>query len=76
MADVTVYSKPGCPGCRQTKMHLDRLGVNYATRDLSDDPSVLDEVKELGFMAFPVVVTPTEAWAGFDPDKLNAIAQD
>jgi glutaredoxin-like protein NrdH len=75
MADVTIYSKDRCPGCRQTKQHLDRLGINYATRNLEDDPSVLDEVKSLGFMAFPVVVTPTGSWSGFDPDKLDAITQ-
>jgi glutaredoxin-like protein NrdH len=70
---VTVYTKPNCPQCVQTKRVLDRNNVEYKTVDLTEDPASMKMVQELGFASAPVVITPTDKWAGFKLDKLQEL---
>lgn len=71
---VTVYTKPACVQCDMTKKMLDKNGVEYSTVDITQDPEAYDMIVGMGFMAAPVVITPEDSWAGFNPDKINAIA--
>ena len=71
---ITVYTKPSCPGCTLTKKLLDRNGIPYIQRDITEDPEALQRVKELGYLQAPVVETPTESWSGFRPDKIGELA--
>lgn len=70
---VTLYSKPGCPGCRMSKRFLDKNGVEFVERDVTEDPEALARVRELGWSQLPVVETPTENWSGYDPDRLERL---
>lgn len=74
---ITVYSKPSCVQCTQTKKWLDRAGVEYRTIDISlpENAEILASIKELGYSGAPVVVVSefTELdhhWYGFNPGKL------
>ena len=72
---TTVYTKPNCVQCNMTKRHMDKIGVEYTTVDITEDPAALDKLIELGYKAAPVVMTADgETWAGFQPDKINALA--
>jgi glutaredoxin-like protein NrdH len=71
---VTVYSKPACPQCRATYRALDRAGVDYRIVDLTTDPAALDRVVALGHRQAPVVVTDTDHWSGFRPEKIAGLA--
>jgi glutaredoxin-like protein NrdH len=71
---TTVYTKPACVQCEQTKKLLDRNGVEYNVVDITKDPEAYDKIVAMGFMAAPVVISGDESWAGFQPDKINAIA--
>lgn len=73
MSKVTVYSKPNCVQCEQTKKFLDRKGVDYTVVDLTEDAEALSKVKSLGFSSAPIVETEHDTWAGFNPMKLNSI---
>lgn len=53
---------------------MDKLGVTYKTVDVSKDDDALAYVKGLGYMGAPVIVTDTEHWYGFRPDKIKQIA--
>lgn len=83
--DVTVYTKPNCPQCVQTKRLLDRDNVAYQEASIGDEER--QKFLEHGFMSAPVVVVDQPvvagagvkefgedgvAWAGLNPD---AIAQ-
>lgn len=70
---ITVYSRPGCTRCDDTKRWLDKLGHTYRAVDLDTDTEAQNTVAALGFTALPVVVTPTDAWAGFRPDKIRGL---
>ena len=71
---TTVYTKPACVQCEQTKKLLDRNGVKYDLVDITKDAAAYDKIVAMGFMAAPVVISGDDSWAGFQPDKINAIA--
>jgi glutaredoxin-like protein NrdH len=72
---VTVYTNPNCVQCEQTKRFLDKEGIEYTVENLQSDENYekLVEFVNQGFKAAPIVVTDTETWSGFKPDKLGAI---
>lgn len=71
---IKVYSKPNCMQCNFTKNYLDDHQIEFQEIDVSQDENAMDQVIELGFSAFPVVVADgLEPWYGFRPDLLNYI---
>jgi len=71
---TTVYTLPACQQCNMTKRTLDAKGAEYQTVDLSTAPDdVVLGFKGRGLMAAPIVVTDSDAWSGFRPDKLALI---
>ena len=70
-----VYTKPQCVQCDMTKRLMDKIGVEYNTVDIVENPAELDRLIEMGYRAAPVVVTADgQSWAGFQPDKITALA--
>jgi glutaredoxin-like protein NrdH len=74
MTTVNVYSKKPCPQCDATFRKMDQLGIPYRVHDATD-PENLRHIKSLGFLQAPVVQAGAFAWAGYSPDKINALAQ-
>lgn len=70
---VTLYSKPSCVQCTATRKSLDNKGVEYRYVDVTADDEALETVRQLGYLAAPVVVTETEHWSGFRPDKIATL---
>ena len=73
---ITLYTKPNCVQCNATKRALDKQGLDYETIDLTEDVNALDRIKDMGFQQAPVVFAGDEAWSGFRPDKIKAIAAE
>jgi len=71
---ITVYTKPSCVQCNATYRALDSKGIEYEVTDLSQDPAALEQVKSLGYMQAPVVVTEDGHWSGFRPDLIDELA--
>lgn len=71
---ITVYSKPGCIQCKYTYAELDKTGLPYKTVDVTQDPSGVAAVQEMGYQSLPVVVAGDSHWSGFRPDNLRALA--
>lgn len=67
---ITVYSMPTCVQCTATYRALDDKGIRYAIVDLTEGVAALEHVKALGYVQAPVVVTPSDSWSGFRPDKV------
>lgn len=71
---IIVYSKPNCAQCRQTKMFLESLELDFVEKDIIADESAYNEVVEMGLMRLPVVVVPgQETFTGFRPDLLEKL---
>ena len=70
---ITVYTKPACVQCNATYKALDKVGVEYAVVDISEDSEARDYVMALGYLQAPVVVAGDEHWSGFRPDRIKAL---
>lgn len=73
---ITVYTKPACVQCEQTKKLLTKNGLEFDTVDITEDVDAYNKVVEMGFMSAPVVITDDDAWAGFQPDKINGLVDN
>jgi glutaredoxin-like protein NrdH len=72
---ITVYSKPNCMQCKMSYRVLDARGLAYQVIDVTESEAALEYVKELGYLAVPVVVVSEhDHWAGFQPDQLARVA--
>lgn len=72
--ELTVYTKPDCPGCRMTKRELDKAGAAYQEVDLTTRPDLVEQFRAEGLRSAPVVELGAERVAGFNPAKIRAIA--
>ena len=72
---VTVYTKPACVQCNATYKALDKQGVEYRVVDISVDDEAREYVMALGYLQAPVVVTGSDHWSGFRPDRIKALAR-
>ena len=70
---ITVYSKPSCVQCTATYRALENKGIEFEILDLSVDETALEQVKALGYLQAPVVVTDDDHWSGFRPDKIDGL---
>jgi glutaredoxin-like protein NrdH len=72
---ITVYSKPACVQCEQTKKLLTKNGLEFDVIDITQDEEAYNKVVEMGFMSAPVVIAGEDSWAGFQPDKINGLVE-
>lgn len=71
---ITVYSTNHCGQCLATKRALESRGVNFGEVDLDVDSAARAFVmQQLGYRQAPVVVTDSDHWSGFRPDKIAAL---
>lgn len=74
---VTVFSKPKCGQCDDTKTMMGSLGIEYNEIDITKDAAAFKQVMSLGFRSAPVVVpVDGEPWAGFQRDKIESLASN
>lgn len=58
---LTVYSAPWCPDCREAKRFLDRYKIAYKDIDIETTPGAADEVvRQTGKRAIPQFVIDGE----------------
>jgi glutaredoxin len=58
--------------CQRTKEYLSHKQVEYKERDVTKDPSAIQELQRLGFMTTPVIVIDGNTIVGFDTTKIDA----
>lgn len=71
--NVTVYTKPACVQCDATQRALRKAGIEFHTRDISEDPEARDYLLSLGYLQAPVVITERDTWSGYRPDRITAL---
>ena len=67
MADVKMYTKPGCPYCAAAKEHYGGQGIEYEEINVVDNPAAQKELLKLsgGERIVPVVVDKGEVKVGW-----------
>ena len=56
--------------CDKTKEFLSRKNISYTERNVAEDESALEELKQLGYMTTPVTVIDGTAIVGFNEAEL------
>jgi glutaredoxin-like protein NrdH len=75
MPKITVWSKPSCVQCTATYRDLDKRGIGYEVRDLTQEPDAVVAFKALGLLSAPIVEVEGNApWAGYQPTKISDLA--
>jgi glutaredoxin-like protein NrdH len=52
---------------------LTKNDIPYEEVDLSQDADAMSYVRELGYVAAPIVVSGEDHWSGFRMDKLSTL---
>lgn len=68
MADIVIYTKPGCPYCSRAKALLERKGADYQEIVASNDPALKAEMVEKsgGKATFPQIFIDGKHIGGCD----------
>ena len=76
MADVVIYTKPGCPYCYSAMALLKKKGANYTEIVASNDPAIKAEMVEKsgGRMTFPQIFIGGQHVGG--SDDIHALDRD
>ena len=71
---ITIYSKPDCGGCVGAKNFMDEQGILFNEINIVGNQPALHHIKKKGFDNLPVIELGKEAFVGFNPDKILAMA--
>lgn len=74
MLVVTLWTKPNCVQCMQTKKEFDREGIIYREKRLDKSPKAVARFQEMGFLSAPIVESDDRRWAGFRINKIRSLA--
>jgi glutaredoxin 3 len=68
LADIVIYTKPGCPYCSRAKALLERKGADYQEIVASNDPALKAEMVEKsgGKATFPQIFIDGKHIGGCD----------
>ena len=72
---ITVYSKPNCMQCNFTKKYLKERDIAFEEIDVTQDEDALIKIKDMGYQAVPVVITDSDHWYGFRPERLAELVE-
>ena len=78
MKHVTIYSKPGCAACWQTRKLLAQRGVDMTEIDITTNPEAEQHVRDkaggAGRVEMPLVEVDSEHWWwGFRLDRIRGL---
>ena len=73
MAEIKVYSTPGCPYCHMAKDFLKEKGVDFEDIDVSVNREAAEEmIEKSGQMAVPQIEVNGKIIIGFDKEALES----
>lgn len=71
---ITVYTLPGCGESELTVNYLKDNGIAHEVVSIHDNKEAAQTVVDRGFHSTPTVITDTDAWAGFNTEKLATLS--
>lgn len=73
MMKITVWEKPNCVQCAQTKKEFEKRGIIFTVRRLDRSAKAVQRFLDLGLMAAPIVETDDRRWSGFRLDRIKSL---
>jgi thioredoxin reductase (NADPH) len=72
MANIKVYSAPGCPWCKKTKKFLKQNNIAFEDLNVAEDKHALNElIEKTGQIAVPVLDIDGTIIIGYDVTKIK-----
>ena len=62
--------------CGKAKEFLSQRGIVFEEKDITEDPSAVEELERLGAMTTPVIVIDGEVVIGFNRKRLDSCLLD
>ena len=72
---ITLWEKPNCVQCQQTKREFDKRGIIYQVKRLDRSAKAVERFLEMGLLAAPIVETDVKRWSGFRLEKIKSLEQ-
>lgn len=73
---VTLFTTPGCPDCAAVRRFLQERGVEFRERDMSRDPTAVEDMKRLaGVRIAPVTIIDERAFYGTFDQQLPGLRE-
>jgi glutaredoxin-like protein NrdH len=73
MMKITVWEKPNCVQCTQTKKELDKRGIQYSVRRLDRSPKAIARFLDMGLTSAPIIETDDRRWSGFRLERIKSL---
>jgi glutaredoxin-like protein NrdH len=73
MMKITVWEKPNCVQCTQTKKEFEKRGIIFTVRRLDRSAKAVQRFLDLGLTAAPIVETDDRRWSGFRLDRIKSL---
>lgn len=73
MMVITVWEKPNCVQCLQTKREFDKRGIQYRVKRLDKSAKAVERFLAMGLLAAPIVETDDRRWSGFRLGKIQSL---
>ena len=70
---ITVYTLPGCKQSELTINYLTEKEIAHEVVSIHDNKEAAQTVVDRGFQSTPTVITDTDAWTGFNLEKLETL---
>lgn len=70
---VTIYTKPSCTNCENTKRILKAAHVSFKAVDVTEDDEALAYVVSKNVRQMPYIETEDDAWSGMNKAKLGRL---
>lgn len=73
MKKVILYISSQCYHCSRIEQYLLDNGILFEKRDIVEDGSSIDQLKEMKIMTVPVLLVDDNVVIGFNKDKIDAL---
>ena len=71
--EVVLFTQSGCRFCNLEKTWLSQHAVDFKERNITDDPSALEDLEQILAFSTPVALIDGEVVFGFDRHKLSEL---
>jgi glutaredoxin-like protein NrdH len=73
MMKITLWVKPSCVQCDQTKREFDKRGIVYQVKRLDKSAKAVERFIEMGLTSAPIVETDDRRWSGFRLNRITSL---
>ncbi|WP_174615738.1 glutaredoxin family protein [Virgibacillus ihumii] len=69
--NVIVYVSDDCSQCDKLLEHLNKLNVNYQTKNVTENHKYMEQLQEKGVFGTPVTFVDNQMILGLQKNKMN-----